>query len=86
MSNSKNNSLALVSMISGIVNFVSCFGCLFLVSIITGFIALYQIKKTNESGKGMAVAGIVLGFASLLVYAVVGIIYGALIIASLGLL
>ena len=56
----KNNTLALVSLITGIVNFICC-GVIWLVPVITGIIALTQIKKTGEGGKGMAIAGLVMG-------------------------
>jgi hypothetical protein len=36
--------------------------------IITGYIALPQIKKTGEKGKGFAISGILLGIIALLIY------------------
>lgn len=48
------NTLAVVSLVSSF--FVS------VVAIITGHIALSQIKKTGEQGKGLAVAGTIIGY------------------------
>lgn len=53
------NVLAIVSLVTGIL-FIS------LVAIITGHIALSQIKKTQEKGRGLAIAGLVLGYAGIL--------------------
>lgn len=50
----KYNVLAIVSLVSAF--FIS------LVAIITGHIALSQIKKTGEQGRGLAIAGLVLGY------------------------
>ncbi|COZ62877.1 Conserved membrane protein of uncharacterised function [Mycobacterium tuberculosis] len=38
-----------------------------------GAIAINQIKQTREEGYGLAVAGIVIGIATLLVYMIAGI-------------
>ncbi len=52
----KTNTLAIVSLISSF--FIS------LVGIITGHIALSQIKRTGEAGRGMAIAGLIIGYAA----------------------
>ena len=39
-----------------------------ILAIIFGFISLHQIKETGEQGKGMAIAGIILGFFWLIVF------------------
>lgn len=59
----KTNVLAIVSLVSAF--FIS------LVAIITGHIALSQIKKTGEQGRGLAIAGLIIGYIGL----VVGIIF-----------
>lgn len=48
------NVLAIVSLVSAFV--------ISLVAVITGHIALSQIKKTGEKGRGLAIAGLVLGY------------------------
>ncbi|RZS64864.1 uncharacterized protein DUF4190 [Agromyces ramosus] len=50
-----------------IVGFVIVFFGFSLVSIILGFIALNQIKKTGERGRGLAIWAIVLGFVSIII-------------------
>lgn len=55
----KTNVLAIVSLVSAF--FVS------LVAIITGHIALSQIKKTGEQGRGLAIAGLIIGYIGLVV-------------------
>lgn len=49
------NALAIVSLVTGVL-FIS------LVAIITGHIALSQINKTQEKGRGLAIGGLVLGY------------------------
>ncbi|WP_353807352.1 DUF4190 domain-containing protein [Agromyces sp. SYSU T00194] len=55
----KTNVLAIVSLVSAF--FIS------LVAIITGHIALSQIKKTGEQGRGLAIAGLVIGYVGLVI-------------------
>lgn len=51
----RTNTLAIVSLVSAF--FVS------LAAIITGHLALGQIKRTGEQGRGLAIAGLVIGYA-----------------------
>ncbi len=53
------NVFAILSLIFGIVFFIP-FGPI--LAIVFGFIALSQISKNSEEGKGLAIAGIILGF------------------------
>jgi hypothetical protein len=53
----KTNTLAIASLISAF--FISLLG------IILGHIALNQIKTTGEGGRGLAIAGLVIGYASI---------------------
>lgn len=62
----KTNTLAIVSIISGGLGLI-CFGILGgIVALVTGIIGLRQINADPEhqSGKGIAIAGIVLGAIS----------------------
>jgi peptidyl-prolyl cis-trans isomerase B (cyclophilin B) len=54
----KTNTLAIVSL-------VSAFLC-GLAGVITGIIALRQIESSGEKGRGLAIAGICVGAASML--------------------
>ena len=60
------NVLAIVSLVTAF--FVS------LAAIITGHIALSQIKKTGERGRGLAIAGLILGYLGLLAGIIITII------------
>ena len=55
-----------------------------LASIILGIVALNQIKNQPElqSGKSMAIVGIVLGAAYYVIIAIIIVIYGAAILAG----
>lgn len=60
-----NNTLALVSMISGIAAFVVVPFIGSIVAIITGHMAKKQIAQTGEGGSGMATAGLILGYVGI---------------------
>lgn len=67
------NAMAIASMILGIV-WVLWIGSI--LALVFGYIGLHQIRRTRESGRGMAIAGIVLGWigvATLLLLIVLGI-------------
>jgi Domain of unknown function (DUF4190) len=54
------NGMAIGSLVSSIVGFLCCqIGAV--VGIILGIVALNQIKQTNQDGRGVAIAGIVIG-------------------------
>ena len=65
------NGLAIASLITAFTGFLCCIGSI--VAIVLGTIALDQIKRTREDGFGLAVAGIVLGVAGLVVALVISI-------------
>lgn len=67
----KTNTLAIASLISAF--FIS------LLAVILGHIALNQIKNTGEGGRGLAIAGLVIGYLGI----VSGLIFGIVVIASL---
>lgn len=72
---SKRNTLALVALISGIVNIVCFGGGLSLVPLITGILGLKEAKALDGEGKGHAIAGIVMGAVGLLISITALIIY-----------
>lgn len=63
----KTNVLAIISLVSAF--FVS------LAAIICGHIALNQIKRTGESGRGLALAGVILGYVGLVFGLIFAILY-----------
>ena len=50
-----------------------------LVAVITGHIALSQIKRTGEKGRGLAIAGLVLGYLGILAGIIVAITFAVLV-------
>jgi hypothetical protein len=65
------NGLAIASLISSFVGVFCCIGAI--VAIVLGTIALGQIKRTRQDGYALAVAGIVIGIATLIVGLIVAI-------------
>jgi hypothetical protein len=70
----RTNTLAIVALILGIVIPIG--------GIICGPIALSQIKRTGESGSGLAKAGLIIGIVLTLLGIIVTIAYVALIAAA----
>ena len=63
----KTNTLAIVSLVLSIIG-------VHLGGIITGHIALGQIKRTGETGRGLALAGTIIGYVGILFSIIGGII------------
>ncbi|MEN9953678.1 MAG: hypothetical protein RL028_280 [Actinomycetota bacterium] len=73
------NTLSVVSLASAI----SIVGAL--VAVITGHIALKQIKQTSEAGRTLALTGVVLGYLHLagwIIFGILGVIAKVLIISG----
>lgn len=70
----KTNTLAVVSLISSLVGVFLIPFIGQIVGIITGHLSLSQIKTTGEGGRGLALAGLIIGYVGigLAVLAVVG--------------
>ncbi|MFE6254223.1 DUF4190 domain-containing protein [Agromyces sp. NPDC057865] len=68
--------------ILSIVAFVIVFFGFSLISIILGFIALNQIKKTGERGRGLAIWAIVLGFVSIIIGIIFWIVFATALMAN----
>jgi hypothetical protein len=71
------NVLAIVSFISAF--FVS------LVAVITGHMALGQIKRTGEKGRGLALAGLIIGYVGIASGIIAVIVFVVMAIAGVGL-
>ncbi|WP_066041096.1 DUF4190 domain-containing protein [Herbiconiux solani] len=63
----KTNVLAIVSLVLSILSFN-------VIAIILGIIALNQIKKTGEAGRGLALAGIIIGAVTFVIWLIVVIV------------
>lgn len=75
----KTNVLAIVSLVTSILG-------LSLIGIITGHIGMNQIKKTGESGRGLAIAGLIIGYVALVfeIIWIVGLIVAAAAVSASG--
>jgi Domain of unknown function (DUF4190) len=65
------NGLAIAALVSSFVGVFCCIGAV--VAVVLGAIALDQIKRTRQDGYALAVAGIVIGVATLIVYLIIAI-------------
>ncbi len=63
----KLNTLAVVSLASAATGFGA------VAAIITGHISLAQLKKSHESGRGMALTGMILGYVGIGIWVIAGI-------------
>jgi hypothetical protein len=65
---SGTNSLAIFSLVASVVGAVPFCGFIFsIIGIVLGAVAINQIKRTRQGGYGLAVAGIIVGVATLAV-------------------
>jgi protein-disulfide isomerase len=69
------NTLAIVSLVTGF--------CCSIAAVITGHLALGQIRRTHQAGRGLAIAGLVLGYLGLF-FTVLAVIFAVLFAASIG--
>lgn len=70
------NVLSIVSLVSAF--FVS------VVAIVTGHIALSQIKRTGEKGRGLAIAGLVIGYVSIFFTIIALVIVFVIVVSNSG--
>jgi hypothetical protein len=68
----KTNTLAIVSLVASLVGFATGIG--FIAGIICGHISLGQIKKTGEQGRGLALAGLIIGYIGIVLSIIVVIV------------
>lgn len=65
----KTNTLAIVSLVTGVLAVLTCSGCglLSIAAIVTGILGRNQIKASNglETGDGMALGGLITGAVGL---------------------
>ncbi|MBI5161132.1 MAG: DUF4190 domain-containing protein [Micrococcales bacterium] len=76
---SPSNILAIVSLVCSLAGLFFWFVAP-VAGIITGHIALSQIKRTGQQGRGMALAGVIVGY-SLAGLTVIGIVIYVIVIA-----
>ena len=73
----RNNTMAIVALVAGIGGLTILPGVASLVAVICGHIGLGQISRTNEGGRGMGIAGLIMGYVGV-IGAVIGVIALAL--------
>ena len=61
----RTNSMSIASLVSGILAWLLCPLLGGVLAVIFGHVARNQIKQSGEAGGGMAIAGLVLGYANL---------------------
>lgn len=63
----KWNVLSIVGFVLSLLGFN-------VVAIVLGFIGLNQVKKTGERGRGLAIAAIIIGFISIVLFIIIMIV------------
>jgi hypothetical protein len=76
LAGARTNALAIVSLVTSILGFS-------LIGIITGHIGLSQIKKTGEAGSGLAIAGLVIGYISIVFFLIWFFVFGLALLVAL---
>ena len=71
----KWNVLSIVGFVLSILGFN-------IVAIVLGFIGLSQVKKTGERGRGLAIAAIIIGFASIVLGIILFIVFASVIASN----
>jgi uncharacterized protein DUF4190 len=71
----RTNSLAVASLVAGILAWVVCPFIGAILAIVFGHMARSQIKRTGEAGGGMAMAGLILGYVHIGVAVLVVILW-----------
>jgi len=74
----KKKSIAIASLIFGIIGGYPSLSTASIVAVVLGHVALVKIKKNPNvySGKGMAIAGLILGYIGLLLAIALGVMRG----------
>ncbi|MCX6401016.1 MAG: DUF4190 domain-containing protein [Propionibacteriales bacterium] len=62
------NALAIVSLVVSILSLTTCLGATGFIGAIMGHVSKGQIKRNNEQGAGMALAGIIIGWIGTAVF------------------
>ncbi|WP_309616102.1 DUF4190 domain-containing protein [Salinibacterium sp.] len=71
----KWNTLAIISLVASVIG-------IHLAGIITGHIALNQIKKTGEQGNVLAIIGLIVGYIGIVVVVILTIVWIGILVAA----
>ncbi|MGW0482266.1 DUF4190 domain-containing protein [Nonomuraea sp. NPDC003214] len=77
------NGMAVTSLVLGIVGLLFC-GLTSIPGAIVGHIAMARIKRTGEQGQGMAVAGLITSYITIVLWLILWIFFGGIWLAFLG--
>jgi len=69
------SGLAVTSLILGIVSFMGCWCFTAIPGIICGHMAMSQIKRGEAEGRGLAMAGLIIGYINLGLNLLLAIVY-----------
>ena len=69
------NGTAIASLVFGIVSWFACPVVGGILAVVLGHAARGQIRDTHQAGDGLAVAGLILGYAHLIVFAIVMVVW-----------
>lgn len=66
----KTNGLAIGALVTSLVGIPACFGfgVTSIVAVVLGLIGMNQIKRSGEKGYGMALAGVIIGAVTLVLF------------------
>ncbi|MEV0584892.1 DUF4190 domain-containing protein [Nonomuraea sp. NPDC050310] len=70
----KTNGMAIASLVLGIVGLLSC-GATSIIGVILGHISLSQIKQSGDEGRGMALAGLITSYISVVGWLIFWVIW-----------
>lgn len=76
------NVMTVWSLVSSILGITLLPGLGSVAGIVLGHIAMSQLKRTGESGRGLAIAGLVVGYSGIVI---IGLIVAAILYAAAGL-
>lgn len=76
------NGMAIASLVVSIAGLVVCCGAPSIIGAILGHVAKGQIKRNNEQGDGLALAGIIVGWIAFGVFVVIALAYAGIFIAA----
>lgn len=75
------NGLAIASLVLSLLG-LTCYGVTSVIGVILGIVAMNQVKQSGQEGRGMALAGVIIGGVSIALW-VIGIILYVAFFASL---
>jgi ABC-type uncharacterized transport system permease subunit len=79
----RTNNLAVASLVLSIASFVVMPFLAGIAGVILGHMARSQIRRTGEEGNGLAVAGLVIGYANIALCVLFGAILFVVVIAAI---